>query len=393
MSTRLFKYLVNADIDDQKNMGLQINANLQTEWKRRLTADPNCRVHDLGDAFLHALDEIVCKMTNYRQLMSTDPVLNNNRSTILYFMMDQVYWVTVSCYFNKFVLEDIGSCKPNYERRTYLKEMNFDRVIRNFPDHLKLAMSAHDGAKLFPPVDCLRIIVRQTSHYDRNIAAQLGSLTNRVVEAMEYFVTGIEPSSKESKTKIPHYRYLRTLSNGKQCEVVRSSGKHTNNIITLLDWITKYHPSFAQSRAIRLAPLSQFEFYQLLLDASQKNASTSGNKACTVEMIEISPAVQRTLVASKSDFAKGKIFGDLILDVLNQNQKHIKAIANHHRTKKLRASSRMPPPLQRADSGGSKRKQSKSPLPMDTNEPACTCGTTIPCSATKHLRINVKLRR
>jgi hypothetical protein len=276
-------------------MNLHINSAVQTYWQNKLKADPNLRVHDLGDAFLHAIDEIVCKVSNYRQLIASDPVLKNNRSTILYFLLEQVFWVTVSCYFNKFILEDMGSYKPNYNKMTYFKEMEFSRVFKNWPDCMKLAISSHDCGNIFPQVDTIRIIVRQTSDKDKQLACQLGCLTNRAVEAMEDYITTLAPSSssKVVRMKIPHYKCSITLDNGKNYEVSRSTGKHTNNLITLLDWISKNDPNFAQSRTLRLAPISQHEFYQSLVAASENNPESS--KPCSVEMIEISPMAQLKL--------------------------------------------------------------------------------------------------
>jgi hypothetical protein len=251
---------------------------------------------------------------------------------------------------------------------------------------MKLAISSHDCGNIFPQVDTIRIIVRQTSDKDKQLARQLGCLTNRAVEAMEDYITTLAPSSssKVVRMKIPHYKCSITLDNGKNYEVSRSTGKHTNNLITLLDWISKNDPNFVQSRTLRLAPISQHEFYQSLVAASENNPESS--KPCSVEMIEISPMAQLKLTGSAFDFVKEKIFGDLILDVVNQNQKHVKAIASHYRTIQLKRSRKIAAPLQPASS---------TPQPMDTgsNQPAslpCTCGILQQCKATRHMRLIFK---
>jgi hypothetical protein len=395
MSQRLFEYLVNASADEQKEMNLQINTYIQRYWKSKIEASRSrLRLHDLGDAFLHALNEIVCPVSNYRQLIPADAVLKNNRSTLLYFLFDRVYWVTVSCYFNKFVLEAMGSYVPFYDRGFYLKGLNLDHIVKDFPQELKTAISCHDGGGIYPPVDSLRVIIRQTTHQScRHLAAQLGCITNRAVEALEYYLHKIAPTAKKSKMTTPHYRYLRVLEDRKQFEVVRSTGQHTNNIITLLDYVAEYDPYFLKMRTFRLAPISQKEFFEALVSASERN-SCYPTRPCRMAMVQISPNAQTSINSTAyKAFIEQKIMGDLILDNLNKNQKHVKAIAKHYQVDKIKKSAQIPPPLQRASSSGSKRQKSISPQPMDTDGASvCTCSVTHPCLAKKHVRIDARIR-
>ena len=52
---------------------------------------------DLGNALLHALDEILCGSSNYRPLIPATPTLHVNRSVILTILPDHIYWLVLQC--------------------------------------------------------------------------------------------------------------------------------------------------------------------------------------------------------------------------------------------------------------------------------------------------------
>jgi hypothetical protein len=404
MSQRLFTYLMNASPSDQSDMKMIINPPLQDVWRKKIAASSSqLRLHDLGDAFLHAIDEVICKMTNYRQLVPCDPVLSNNRSILFYFLQTKVYWVVITCYFNKFVLEDFDWYSPSYERVRCFKDMDIDLITEDLPETLKIALTDHSGNGVFPPVDTIKIIMRQTSHYKKYMAARLGCLVNNAVKAFEIYVSQIDPSSKESRFTKPLYKYIRAMKNGKKFEIVRSRGRHTNTIITFLELMDEIDPDYSQSRQLRLAPMSQKEFFLKLTNVCQKNIKRA-NKPCKFGMFFISPTAQSRILAV-TQHPEQLRSGDLILDLLNQNQKYLKALANEHNKNKNKALASQIPSVPRANSG-SKRKPSPSPArqsasssglqAMDVDDDAEVCICSMPnrvCRAKKHMRLKCDVRK
>jgi len=66
--------------------------------------DPKLKLYDLGDALLHALGDVLCGVTKYRQLIPSSVSLHNNDITVC---RDYIYWAVIHCTWNTFELEDI----------------------------------------------------------------------------------------------------------------------------------------------------------------------------------------------------------------------------------------------------------------------------------------------
>jgi len=63
---------------------------------------------DLGDALLHALNEILCGSSNYRPLVPSMPSTDVNCSLVISVQPDKVYWVVIQCTWNVFTIENFG---------------------------------------------------------------------------------------------------------------------------------------------------------------------------------------------------------------------------------------------------------------------------------------------
>jgi hypothetical protein len=193
------------------------------------------------------------------------------------------------------------------------------------------------------------------------------------------------------------------MKNGKKFEIVRSRGRHTNTIITFLELMDEIDPDYSQSRQLRLAPMSQKEFFLKLTNVCQKNIKRA-NKPCKFGMFFISPTAQSRILAV-TQHPEQLRSGDLILDLLNQNQKYLKALANEHNKNKNKALASQIPSVPRANSG-SKRKPSPSPArqsasssglqAMDVDDDAEVCICSMPnrvCRAKKHMRLKCDVRK
>ena len=68
MSADVFRYVVEADAAKLAQMKIDVDNDLRQHWRRQLDEDPLFRLHDVGDAFLHALRGIVCGSSTFRQV-------------------------------------------------------------------------------------------------------------------------------------------------------------------------------------------------------------------------------------------------------------------------------------------------------------------------------------
>jgi RecA/RadA recombinase len=318
-SQKIFRYLMECCESDLEDTKITIGDKVR-EWWNACKPQVNSgdtflsgRLHDLGDAFLHAIDEVVCQVSNYRQLIPADPVLQNNRTIIVHYLREKVYWVIITCYFNKFVLEDLGHYETHFTTATIFKMLDPEEdFVRYFPPSLHAAISYHDGHAIYPAVDKIKIIVHQASSKTKETARQLGCLTNTAVVAMEYYLTNIAAVAKEGKTLKPRYKYQRILDDGKIFEVTRSIGKHTNNIITLLDWVTQNNETYTKDRMLRFAPMKTEQFFDRLVDTSINNKQSTQNNgsqqvSCNFEMLQLTCQFQNEIVEITNSHDKQKV--------------------------------------------------------------------------------------
>lgn len=105
MSSAVFEYFMNATESQQLAMQVEIEPGLQLYWKNRTDVG---KYDDLGDALLHALDAAVCQASRYRQLILSSPTLHRNRTVVLAVLPERTFWVTMECFWNEFVIQDMG---------------------------------------------------------------------------------------------------------------------------------------------------------------------------------------------------------------------------------------------------------------------------------------------
>ena len=68
-----------ADSDQLADLPFTMNDTFRFFWQDKL-ADSRVKLDDVGDALLHALDELLCGSNNFHQLPSTSPALHNNKT-------------------------------------------------------------------------------------------------------------------------------------------------------------------------------------------------------------------------------------------------------------------------------------------------------------------------
>jgi hypothetical protein len=82
MSSAIFQYIIKADAEQQEELGMDVNDHLQRVWQQRISGKQITKFDDLGDAFLHAVDELLCGTSSYRPLIPSTPSLHVNRSVV-----------------------------------------------------------------------------------------------------------------------------------------------------------------------------------------------------------------------------------------------------------------------------------------------------------------------
>ena len=78
MSASIYRYFMLADDAKQEEMQVTISPHVLIMWQKLIAQDRKRKLHDLGDALLHALSDILCGATKYRQLIPTSISLHNN---------------------------------------------------------------------------------------------------------------------------------------------------------------------------------------------------------------------------------------------------------------------------------------------------------------------------
>jgi len=66
MSSDIFKYFIQATLDQQLDLQVYISAEVQLRWRTVMCKSIVKKFDDLGDSLLHALNKILCGSSNYR---------------------------------------------------------------------------------------------------------------------------------------------------------------------------------------------------------------------------------------------------------------------------------------------------------------------------------------
>jgi hypothetical protein len=96
---------------------------------------------DLGDALLHALNEILCNCPRFQQLVPSSVTLQKNRTVVMVILPVKAYWITMKCFWNQFVIEDMAVCNMQLKNETFAIERIVELSVRNFDPYLTKALT------------------------------------------------------------------------------------------------------------------------------------------------------------------------------------------------------------------------------------------------------------
>jgi hypothetical protein len=337
MSARVFRYFMDADDIAQENLGIVVEAALQRQYQTMLAADPRIKLDDLGDALLHALNELLCGGSNYRQLVPASSSLQCNRSVVVLVQPTMTYWTALHVTWNKYELLDFGCYQSSLRYATYNLPSTIHIIKSTLDDNLRAALTStaavvdEQGNTIYPSVDHIKMIVKQTTGFKQFTSQQAGALTQSTASALKQLCTesvGTPHQLSERRDKIFGSLYIETnLATGQKYQVVRSAGKHTNALLAFPNWMQENDATFVEKRTLTMD--SEDSKIKLFTALQTLACSTESQ----LEMLHLSKQAQDKLVSigpTTDDITK-HVFVDLLLIGINKNEQHVKSIAANYR--------------------------------------------------------------
>jgi len=164
MSSSIFKYIINATDLEQDEMQLTIDAEIQKRWRNDKSVT---KFDDLGDSLLHALNDILCGSSRYRQLIPSTHALHTNRTVVLQIMPAQVFYVVLHCSWNVVTIEYFDTYDITLPSTTYQHQSTIDVIRQSFSGNLLTALTVHCATGPFLEVADIQIIIKMLKGYDR----------------------------------------------------------------------------------------------------------------------------------------------------------------------------------------------------------------------------------
>ena len=335
MSSNVFRYIIHPNEEQLKQMKLTVDKNVQDYWRKKIASESLVKVDDVGDALLHALDELLCGSTNFKQLIPAAPSVHVNRTVAIAVFPATTYWIVMNCRWNMFVLENFGYFSSHLEKCFYKAASVVDVIKSNMVDcnEVWLALSQFEGNATHDAVDHVKVVVKQlTGHTQLGLTnAQAGALTDATMKAMKRIcdeVIGINSKLCDRRDKILGSLYSRTstVHRDRKFQVVNSTGKHTNAVLSLLSFMRQNFPDFVERRREFLSEAEKIAFFRTMRTRAQLNEQS-------MEMLQMSETVMAKLrfkkiaVRTEKDKTLPRNIADLVLVSMSKNQQHVKAVA------------------------------------------------------------------
>ena len=330
---------IKADENQMKEMKLTVEKDVRDYWRAQITSNPKVKIDDAGDALLHALDELLCGSSNFKQLVPASPSVHVNRTIAIAVFPETTYWIVLSCRWNTFVLENFGWYKSGLENCFYKSKLTVDAIKDNMElcRDIGSALRDFDGSDTYYPVDHIKVVVKQlTGHLYLGLSnVQAGALTESTTKAMKLICDGVlGKNSKlcERRDKILGSMYVRTstLYRDRKFQVVNSTGKHTNAVLSCLSWMKQNLKDFVENRREFVSESDKRVFFDAILTLANSTESS-------MEMLQLSDTSKTKLASQQladvmeEDIMLSRNIADLILIGISKNQKHVQAIAANSR--------------------------------------------------------------
>ena len=340
MSSKVFRYIVEANDHQLQEMNLAIDFRVQQYWQAKLMSDPSVKLDDVGDALLHALDELLCGSTNFKQLVPAAPSVHLNRTVALVVFPDTTYWIVLTCRWNTFVLENLGCFNSHLRNQYYKDPSTVEAIKRNIMDcdDLWSGLSDFEGSpSSYDPVDHIKVVIKQlTGHTDLGLSnKESGALTESTTKAIKLIcddVMGVNSKLFQRQDRVLGSIYSRTseFHRDRKFQVVNSTGKHTNAVVSCLSWMKENLKDFVEKRREILNESEKNKFFAAILDTANSTGNSLGMlQLCDTVTTKLCSQEVERLMDTDSTF--GRNIADIVLIAMSKNQQNVKAIAANSR--------------------------------------------------------------
>jgi len=205
-------------------------------------------------------------------------------------------------------------------------------------DDLWIALSLFQGNENYDAVEHIKVVVKQlTGHTELALTnVEAGALTDATTKAMKLIcdeLIGTNSKLCDRHDPILGSMYCRT-STLHHCErkfqVVNSTGKHTNAVLSCLSWMKQNLRDFVEHRREIVSEAEKRSFFCAMMELAH-----SGERC--METIQLSDNVKTKLcgnvvkVQMECDKTFARNIADLVLIGLSKNLNHVKAIKANSR--------------------------------------------------------------
>ena len=128
----------------------------------KIASDSTVKLDDVGDALHHALDEVICGSSQFKQLVP-DSSFHVNRTVAITVFPDTTYWVVLNTRWNTFVFKNFGYFTSRL-CNAYYKDASTVAVIKQNMvdcDDLWTALSVFQGNETYDAVEHIKVVVKQ----------------------------------------------------------------------------------------------------------------------------------------------------------------------------------------------------------------------------------------
>ena len=150
-------------------------------------------------------------------------------------------------------------------------------------------------------------------------------------------VIGTNSKLCDRRDRILGSMYCRTstVHRDRKFQVVNSTGKHTNAVLSILSFMRQNFPDFVERRREFLSEAEKNTFFHAMRNHAQSSERS-------MEMLQMSDIVRKKLcsedmaVRMEVDKTLPRNIADLVLVSMSKNQQHVKAVAaNSGKTNRL----------------------------------------------------------
>jgi hypothetical protein len=80
---------------------------------------------------------------------TVDSKLHKNRTVVVAVLPNKVFWVSIVCVLNKFIIEDLGDCTMGLQNATFSRDETIETIIGKLPMRLSKTICEFDPSLEF----------------------------------------------------------------------------------------------------------------------------------------------------------------------------------------------------------------------------------------------------